>query len=108
VYSDIVTVTVEKRDVDDDGVLDDDDAFPTDPAASKDTDGDGYPDEWNAGKTAVDSTKDLKLDEFPNDPEKWEKDDDDGPGFELLGVVLGVLIVAWWRRKSLREKLLRI
>ena len=37
-------------DTDMDGV-DDDDAFPTDPAASVDTDGDGMPDDWNEGAT---------------------------------------------------------
>ena len=38
-------------DTDMDGVPDDDDAFPTDPAASVDTDGDGMPDDWNEGAT---------------------------------------------------------
>jgi len=28
-----------------------------------------------------------------------EKDDDDGPGFELIAVVLGILVVVWWRKR---------
>jgi len=77
---------------DGDGIPDEDDAFPTDPAASKDTDGDGYPDEWNTGMTEEDSTTGLKLDEFPDDPKKWEKEDeDDGPGFELAFLVMAVV-----------------
>ena len=58
-------------DVDQDGVIDEIDDFPNDPAASKDTDGDGKPDEWNAGYSASDSTSSppLALDE-----------DDDGDG----------------------------
>lgn len=38
-------------DSDGDGVLDAQDAFPDDPAASIDTDGDGQPDDWNASAT---------------------------------------------------------
>jgi hypothetical protein len=60
------------RDTDSDGVLDVNDAFPNDPAASVDSDGDGYPDAWNIGKTKDDSTSEPKLtiDTFPNDPKK--------------------------------------
>jgi Leucine-rich repeat (LRR) protein len=59
------------RDADGDGVLDNEDNFPNDPAASLDTDGDGKPDDWNEGKSEADSTSDpvLVLD-----------DDDDGDG----------------------------
>ena len=39
-------------DSDSDGVPDDEDAFPSDPAASIDTDGDGMPDYWNPNATA--------------------------------------------------------
>jgi len=42
----------EPMDTDMDGVPDDEDAFPTDPAASVDTDGDGMPDDWNEGATS--------------------------------------------------------
>ena len=38
-------------DSDGDGILDAQDAFPNDPAASVDTDNDGQPDDWNAGTT---------------------------------------------------------
>ncbi len=55
-------------DTDGDGVPDDQDAFPTDPAASVDTDGDGYPNAWNPGFSQTDSTIGLWLDKFPHDP----------------------------------------
>ena len=58
---------VPSDDSDGDSVLNSDDAFPTDPAASVDTDNDGYPDAWNPGMTEVDSTTGLTLDAYPND-----------------------------------------
>ena len=58
-------------DTDNDGVVDDEDAFPDDPAASVDTDGDGMPDTWNSGATEIQiSASSLTLDE-----------DDDNDGF---------------------------
>lgn len=54
-------------DADGDGVTDDDDAFPTDPAASVDGDGDGAPDAWNPGRGAGDTTTGLVLDAHPAD-----------------------------------------
>ncbi|MGB1424787.1 MAG: hypothetical protein ACPG7B_15720 [Pseudomonadales bacterium] len=60
-------------DLDDDGVLADNDAFPNDPAASVDTDGDGKPDDWNEGKAATDST---------SDPALVLDDDDDNDGIK--------------------------
>jgi len=54
-------------DSDDDGVLNTQDAFPLDRAASVDTDRDGYPDAWNAGRSQADSTTGLTLDAFPQD-----------------------------------------
>ncbi|WP_437652659.1 DNRLRE domain-containing protein [Sorangium sp. So ce1182] len=54
-------------DGDGDGVPFDDDAFPTDPAASADTDNDGHADAWNPGQTQADSTTGLALDAFPLD-----------------------------------------
>jgi hypothetical protein len=54
-------------DADGDGVLNVDDAFPLDPAASLDSDGDGYPDAWNPGMGPEDSTEGLVLDFFPED-----------------------------------------
>jgi N-acetylneuraminic acid mutarotase len=59
-----------EKDLDGDGIEDDKDAFPYDPAASVDSDEDGYPDSWNTGKSEADSTTDLKLDELPDDPTK--------------------------------------
>ena len=49
-------------DTDDDGIEDDADAFPDDPAASVDTDDDGMPDDWNEGYTEEDSTSGLEVD----------------------------------------------
>ena len=43
-------------DSDGDGVINEDDAFPLDPAAAVDSDDDGFPDNWLAGKTSTDST----------------------------------------------------
>ena len=56
---------VPNDDSDNDGVLNAQDAFPLDRAASVDTDRDGYPDAWNAGRTQADSTTGLTLDSFP-------------------------------------------
>jgi len=59
-------------DSDGDGVINAQDAFPNDPAASLDTDGDGYPDSWNTNATAAQITAStLILDTFPNDPVRW-------------------------------------
>lgn len=52
-------------DGDGDGVVNDQDAFPQDPAASLDSDHDGYPDAWNPGMGPDDSTLGLVLDAFP-------------------------------------------
>ena len=49
-FSDAVIVS---DDADGDGVADNFDAFPNDPAASKDFDRDGKPDEWNDGSTVL-------------------------------------------------------
>ncbi|RYV04195.1 hypothetical protein SOPP22_00160 [Shewanella sp. OPT22] len=61
-------------DLDDDGVNNIDDAFPTDPAASVDNDRDGYPDQWNDGYSEADSTTNLELDAFNNDSACWSDD----------------------------------
>lgn len=66
------------KDTDLDGVPDEIDDFPQDPAASKDTDKDGYPDSWNPGKKQSDSTTNLTLDDFPNDPAASIDSDGDG------------------------------
>jgi hypothetical protein len=54
-------------DTDGDGVINTQDAFPNDVAASLDTDRDGYPDAWNTGRGSGDSTTELSLDAFPQD-----------------------------------------
>ena len=53
-------------DSDNDGVLNENDAFPTDPSASIDNDGDKFPDQWNDGYTQEDSITGLKLDYYPD------------------------------------------
>jgi hypothetical protein len=69
VYAQIVVDTTEPPlDTDSDGISDDSDAFPNDPAASIDSDSDGYPDSWNQGKTQGHSTTGLTRDEYPQDP----------------------------------------
>ena len=70
--------TIVKIDSDDDGVYDDEDDFPNDPAASIDTDKDGYPDEWNPGKNQDDNITNLTLDAFPDDPAASIDTDGDG------------------------------
>ena len=57
-------------DYDNDGVENDKDAFPYDPAASVDSDKDGYPDSYNKGYTSAT----MPLDKYPNDPKKWSDD----------------------------------
>lgn len=58
---------VPSEDTDADGIVNELDDFPLDPAASVDSDLDGYPDEWNSGYTEIDSTTGLSLDSVPND-----------------------------------------
>ena len=77
VYDDLIAGTSQgayayaEADSDGDGVIDDDDAFANDPAASVDTDGDGMPDDWNENTTAEQiSASSLTLD-----------DDDDNDGY---------------------------
>ena len=67
-----------KSDIDNDGVPDHVDAFPSDPAASIDTDGDGFPDEWNKGQTKDNSTLNLIIDAFRYDPSASIDSDNDG------------------------------
>ena len=84
------------HDIDIDGVEDQLDAFPTDPAASVDNDSDGYPDEWNEGKTESNSTTGLKLDVFPNDPDRWEeRTDRRSDTLLILGTLGGVFLAIY-------------
>ncbi len=59
------------EDIDGDSVLNSDDSFPADIAASVDSDLDGYPDVWNDGYTTDDSTTGLQLDHFPANTSCW-------------------------------------
>ena len=68
-----------RADTDQDGLFDDEDAFPNDPAASVDTDGDGFPDEWNEDATDEQiASSELVLDAFPNDTSQTSDTDGDG------------------------------
>jgi len=67
-------------DSDGDGVANNEDAFPLDPAASLDGDRDGYPDAWNPGYSEEDSASGLVLDAFPEDAACWLSEHDDGTG----------------------------
>ena len=80
-------------DDDGDGVINELDAFATDPAASQDSDADGLADNWNVGYGATDSTTGLSLDgdddddgipdeadAFPNDASEQTDSDGDGVG----------------------------
>ncbi|MDC3331374.1 thrombospondin type 3 repeat-containing protein, partial [Pseudomonadales bacterium] len=97
VYHDNVIVSLinDLIDSDGDGVPDNTDVFPNDPAASVDTDGDGMPDDWNPGQSASDSTSqppleldndddndgyDDSVDVFPLDPSEWADCEGDGIG----------------------------
>lgn len=70
----------ESNDSDNDGVINSNDAFPIDAAASIDSDGDGYPDSWNAGESQATSTTGLTLDAFANDFSCWLASHDNGSG----------------------------
>jgi len=74
-----ITVLAPNDDQDIDGIPDDEDAFPTDPAASVDSDSDGMPDFWNDGFGPEDSTSDppLVIDMYPDDQDNEATDDDD-------------------------------
>ena len=67
-------------DSDNDGVVNSEDHFPLDLAASLDSDLDGYPDEWNAGYDENDSSTGLSLDSFPLEISCWSESHDDGSG----------------------------
>ncbi|WP_339074507.1 GLUG motif-containing protein [Teredinibacter turnerae] len=55
------------RDSDGDGLLDNYDDYPTNPAANRDSDGDGAPDSWNLGCDAeCRNASSLTLDQFPH------------------------------------------
>ncbi len=67
-YLDNIVVTQGPPDADLDGVTDDDDDLPGNPAASVDSDGDGAPDTWNPHcSAACQEGSGLVLDAFPGD-----------------------------------------
>jgi len=75
-----------KIDTDGDGVYDENDGFPDDPAASVDSDDDGHPDYWNPGKNQDDSITNLSIDAFSDDPAaSLDTDNDDYPDCWNLG-----------------------
>jgi hypothetical protein len=80
-------VYVPNDDTDGDGVMNADDAFPLDPAASVDSDGDGYPDAWNPGKSEADSTTGLVLDAYPNDFACYLPEHGDGVSCDLTSTI---------------------
>jgi len=88
------------NDTDLDGVGNNTDAFPLDPAASLDSDGDGYPDEWNQNMTEANSTTGLRIDLYPEDPNRWEKEDDDSPAYPLTMGLASVAVVAALKRRK--------
>ena len=82
-------------DTDGDGMPDEEDAFPTDPAASVDSDDDGYPDAWNSGYTAKNSTTGLTLDFYPLDSDRWAEstDEETETSGYLIPIILALIIV---------------
>jgi hypothetical protein len=71
-------------DDDNDGVLDINDAFPLDPAASIDTDGDGMPDDWNAGATPEQIAASLVVVDTDDDNDGMPDDYELTNGFDPL------------------------
>ena len=62
-------------------MLNADDAYPADPAASLDSDGDGALDAWNSGSTEEQiASSDVQLDAFPFDASETSDTDGDGVG----------------------------
>src|SRR5690554_4441449 len=67
------------NDLDKDGIPNDQDAFPNNPAASVDSDGDGYPDKWNDScDINCQQNSGLTLDAFPANPAAAIDTDGDG------------------------------
>jgi len=74
-------------DNDGDGILNTDDAFPLDAAASLDSDGDGFPDAWHLGHDETTSTTSLTLDAYPNDSACQLSSHGDGINCDYEGAV---------------------
>jgi hypothetical protein len=97
----IIASSTPPIDTDGDGIADDEDDFPDDPAASVDTDGDGLPDDWNTGYTAADSTTGLTVDD-DDDNDGIPDSEDDNPltpdepeegGFPIMIVAVIIIVV---------------
>jgi len=75
------------KDSDNDGIRDNTDKFPFDPAASVDSDSDGCPDAWNPGMSRNHSISvpKLNLDHFPEDPGACLDTDGDNLPNEIKG-----------------------
>ncbi|WP_406828590.1 GLUG motif-containing protein [Microbulbifer sp. ARAS458-1] len=99
-----LTLDMSLNDTDNDGVTNDIDELPANPAASVDTDGDGQPDSWNDNcDSACQSTSGLILDDdndndgvanaddaYPTDPARAE--DEDAP--EILKAPAAISVAA--------------
>ncbi len=75
-------------DFDNDGVIDSEDAFADNAAASVDDDEDGLPDAWNDScDSECQSASGLSLDQHLNDPENKDKSSGGGSLFWVLGLL---------------------
>ena len=75
------------NDSDGDGVENQADAFPLDPAASVDSDADGFPDAWHTGMSEADSTTELSLDSYPNDSACQTAEQGDGTTCDIASTI---------------------
>ena len=96
----------EWNDTDGDGVGDNTDAFPDDPAASLDADGNGNPDQWNPGYTEADSTTGLTLDPSAGggDGDDIQDEPDGGtaswlPWLIILAITAVLVVLIFVRKK---------
>jgi len=94
------------KDSDKDGIFDHQDVFPYDPSASVDTDGDGHPNYWNEGWIPGSPPTNLTIDDYPDDPNRWEKEEEDFPWFIITLItiiILSIILIALiYRKKRLR------
>jgi hypothetical protein len=103
-------------DLDDDGKINIEDAFPTDPAAWLDTDGDGMPDELYGNSTTGliededddnDGVPDVD-DEYPKDPSRGGEEDPREEigtvlfwvGGILIALVVVLFLLVWFNREN--------
>jgi len=108
------TLKVIEKDTDGDGVPNEDDDFPYDPAASVDLDGDGMPDKWNPGMGRSDSTSKprLEIDPYPEDPSNKVSTEKSSKTWlwislvvvtvTLIAVFIGIMF--WSKKKALEQE----